>query len=261
MKKSKKDQGYQAVLRVVVKSKKSLRRHDNVNQKELDRVEKIFKTVYQHATKHGQDHTDALKYCLNVYKEQAPKWAVKIVNDVIRETKAMRITESLLRRIIVEELHMSEADIIKFPQGRSSKAPENRGSKETEILTPDFSKTSEPSVLKSDTADDFNRVLLDIMEFIEEEIDRARDDKTLTEKQFMFLEDIADTLFRESGEFDSLTDEFDDSPANIARLLDIERELLTAGIEDTDVPEAEKQKILARLTDLNQKKGVPDEEL
>lgn len=156
---------------------------------------------------------------------------------------------------------MSEADIIKFPQGRSSKAPENRGSKETEILTPDFSKTSEPSVLKSDTADDFNRVLLDIMEFIEEEIDRARDDKTLTEKQFMFLEDIADTLFRESGEFDSLTDEFDDSPANIARLLDIERELLTAGIEDTDVPEAEKQKILARLTDLNQKKGVPDEEL
>jgi hypothetical protein len=44
-------------------------------------------------------------------------------------------------------------------------------------------------------------------------------------------------------------------------LLDIERELLTASIEDTDVPEAEKQKILARLTDLNQKKGVPDEEL
>jgi hypothetical protein len=99
------------------------------------------------------------------------------------------------------------------------------------------------------------------MEFIEEKIDLARDDETLTEKQLMFLEDIADTLFRESGEFDSLTDEFDDSPANIARLLDIERELLTASIEDTDVPEAEKQKILARLTDLNQKKGVPDEEL
>jgi len=248
MKKSKKEQGYHDILVIVSKSKRALKRRKDVTQKELDRVEKIFKTVYQHATKHGQDHSDALKYCLNVYKDQAPKWAIKIVNDVVRETKAMRISENFLRSIIREELHMSEADIINFPKKPGQKTGSGTGA--GEVLAPEFGMPKMPEELP-ETRNSFNDAILRIVQFIEDEIEQGSADNSLTDEQIMFLEEIADDFMSESDEFDSSVGDFDDSEENIKRMKKIERELLTSSLNSPNIPEEDRQRIMQRLEKLN----------
>ncbi len=175
---SAKNRGLRLVSKVVRSSCAKIRRHENRSQKELDRVTKIFRTVYKHAKKHGQSDKDAFKYCYNVYKEQAPAWALEIVNDSIRENTKMKITERQIRQIIREELSIQEADIIKF-KGRS-KNQDRPVSPEGQLLTPDFGSPAassvspaEPSVESDEDRarrQNYNAIVRQVRNIIEDEL-------------------------------------------------------------------------------------------
>ena len=59
----------------------------NVSNKEVKRFTEIYTTVYHHARKKGQAHKAALRYCWNVYAEQAPEAEKRIIKNITNYIK------------------------------------------------------------------------------------------------------------------------------------------------------------------------------
>ena len=80
----------------------------NVSNKEVKRFTEIYTTVYRHARKMGQAHKAALRYCWNVYAEQAPEAEKRIIKNIV--SPKMKLNKQNLRQMIIRE--MVEADVI-----------------------------------------------------------------------------------------------------------------------------------------------------
>lgn len=95
------------IRRIINKGRKALN-HADLPEKELNRFSEVYLTVYTHAMKKGQTHRAALSYCWNVYADQAPDLAKKIVKNMMRNK--MSLNKKALRQMIIKE--MTEGDVI-----------------------------------------------------------------------------------------------------------------------------------------------------
>lgn len=80
----------------------------NAHNKEVKRFTEIYTIVYRHARKKGQAHKAALRYCWNVYAEQAPEAEKRIIKNIM--SHKMKLNKQDLRQMIIRE--MVEADVI-----------------------------------------------------------------------------------------------------------------------------------------------------
>lgn len=157
--------------------------------KEVDRFVDIYKTVYKHARKKGQKHKKALTYCWNVYSEQAPSTAKKIIMSVVSGGPKMKNEQKNLRKMILKE--MLEGEIIKMSDFRQQQ--------QTQEPKPDT------STFESFLSEMHHQMIM----FMEEEFDN------MTPEQVNFLDGILDSVedilgIEEEGiDFDD-DDEFED---------------------------------------------------
>ena len=148
--------------------------------KERRRVDKIFNTVYKHARSHGQSHRSALKYCLNVFSDQAPSWSRKIVIQAIKAESPMKIDRLKLRKMISEAL-VKEGIIDYVPRPTPTKRYEGEG----EVIEPKFGGMS-----SSDKTS-----FVDALEGIKTQIEDLTVTMTnITHAQEAFLNSIIDIL-------------------------------------------------------------------
>ena len=75
---------------------------------ELRRFSEIYNTVYHHARKKGQSHRTALRYCWNVYSDQAPIDACLLIRPIMRQKT--KLSKTNLRKMIIKE--MIKANVI-----------------------------------------------------------------------------------------------------------------------------------------------------
>ena len=194
--------GLRQISSIIKRAQQKMGDHDDA-AKECRRVDKIFNTVYRHAISHGQSHRRALKYCINVYSEQAPVWSRKIVIQAINAEAPMKINRAGLRKLINEAL--LEEGIIDFvPRPAQSKSFAGGG----EVITPTFGgHSSEQSAQDSSS-------FISALESIQEDVyDLAFYTKNLSPSQKKYLDALADMLsdaISDEGRIEGTPDEFDD---------------------------------------------------
>lgn len=83
------------------------------NSKEQKRFKEIYRTVYRHARKKGQAHKQALRYCWNVYAEQAPHREKVVVRNILRDLNMT--SRDKIREMIMQEIRqVREGDVIQM---------------------------------------------------------------------------------------------------------------------------------------------------
>jgi len=95
------------IHRIINNGRNSLKKA-SLSDKEIKRFSEIYATVYRHARKKGQAHKAALRYCWNVYAEQAPEAEKRIIKNIM--SHKMKLNKQDLRQMIIRE--MVEADVI-----------------------------------------------------------------------------------------------------------------------------------------------------
>lgn len=145
----------------------------NVSNKEVKRFTEIYTTVYHHARKKGQAHKAALRYCWNVYAEQAPEAEKRIIKNIV--SPKMKLNKQNLRQMIIRE--MVEADVINMSDFKQ--------------------KAIDPDPAVGNSEQDFESFLSEIHTQI---IDFMNDDfASLNSDQQVFLDNILDTIETELG--------------------------------------------------------------
>jgi len=110
------------IHRIIDNGRNSLKKA-SLSDKEIKRFSEIYATVYGHARKKGQTHQAALKYCWNVYSEQAPDIAKKIIRNTARSK--MGLNKQSLRKMIIKE--MLEGDVVNITDFRKQPAQPELG--------------------------------------------------------------------------------------------------------------------------------------
>jgi len=178
--------------RVINKGLRALRQA-KVSSKESKRFIKIYNAVYKHATKKGQTADEALKYCWNVYSEQAPEQAKTIIKSTLREN--MSVERKQIRKMLLEAL---ESEVINMADYKPAAPVEP---------DPEIGPLPEFESFLSD-------IHSQMLDFMEENFE------TLTSDQQVFLDEMLDVLEDELGIEDESSFDFGEEEEIIADIDD-----------------------------------------